>query len=107
MAVQSGKEGSGKNPAFKITRDGDPYDGTYELNLVFSGTAINGQDYTVPFTGKLHWMAGQTTRIIELPVIDDVKKENYESIRVDLKSDITYDVDGSFSWTQIGIYDND
>ena len=107
MAVQTGKEGSGKNPAFKITRDGDPYDGTYDLNLVFSGTAINGQDYTVPFTGKLHWMAGQTTRIIELPVIDDVKKENYESIRVDLKSDITYDVDGSFSWTQIGIYDND
>jgi uncharacterized delta-60 repeat protein len=49
MAVQTGKEGSGKNPAFKITRDGDPYDGTYDLNLVFSGTAINGQDYTVPF----------------------------------------------------------
>lgn len=105
-AMQSGKEGS-KNAAFMIKRDGDAWDGTYDLNLVFSGTAINGQDYTVPFTGKLHWFAGQTTRIIELPVIDDAKKEGYESIRVDLKSDITYDVDGNFSWTQIGIYDND
>ncbi|RYX84047.1 hypothetical protein EON83_11950 [bacterium] len=69
-------------------------------------TAIGGQDYTIT-TGTLTFAAGETTKNIPVPIINDPSDEDAESFRITLSNPSPSTAIGPTSVTTITITDDD
>ncbi|MGF1601254.1 MAG: DUF4347 domain-containing protein [Thermosynechococcaceae cyanobacterium] len=88
-----------------IQRSGD-VSGASSVNFnTNNGTASADSDYTAT-SGTLYFVAGQTTQVISIPILDDALTESSETFSVTL-SNPTGATLGSQTTTNITILDND
>jgi len=89
----TGAETSGtqaaNNAQFRVTRPSTNTAGDLVVHYTVSGTATNGDDYTM-LTGTVTILDGQTTATIDVIVTDDLLAEETETVTVTLAADDAY-----------------
>ena len=98
---RAGYKGGG---LFTITRIGSPAS-AITVNLLASGTATPGSDYTALPT-SVTIPAGQTTATVDLAVLDDSETEPDETVTLSLQSGTGYTIGNSSSAAAV-IYDDE
>jgi hypothetical protein len=74
--------------AFTLTRSGDPAN-PLTVTYSISGTASNGVDYAF-LSGTTNFAAGQSTVVIPVIPIDDIRPESTETVTLSLLSSANY-----------------
>lgn len=80
------------NPGqFRVTRTGSTA-ADLVVHYTLSGTATSGDDFNATLIGTVTILAGQTSAVINVTVIDDALAENAETVIVTLDADNAYNL---------------
>lgn len=94
-----------KDPGeFRITRSGD-LTSALTVNYSISGSATNGIDYS-QLSGRISFVAGQSSVLIPISILDDAIAESTESLTLTITSGAGYTI-GSINSGTVTIADND
>ncbi|MBN1758315.1 MAG: InlB B-repeat-containing protein [Chitinispirillaceae bacterium] len=75
---------TGSSQTITVTASPSPGTGlTHSVDLSVSGSAESGSDY-LPINGSLSFDAGNTSKTIQLTIVDDPLGEGYETIEINL-----------------------
>ncbi|MFK7769851.1 MAG: endo-1,4-beta-xylanase [Mariniblastus sp.] len=99
-------EGSPQPGSFTIVRSGGPTNNPLVVNYNVSGDATSGVDYTA-LSGSITIPAGQDSVALTIDVIADSNVEGDESIVVEIKNDVGYEVGFKSERTAYGTIQDD
>ena len=95
-----------RNSEWRISRDGDSSE-TLEVSLMFSGSAVLSEDFTLPFPHQeFVFAAGESSRVLTLSPVNDDAVEGVETVEISLLPGNGYEV-GCLNRAAIDIVDND
>ncbi|WP_256012535.1 Calx-beta domain-containing protein [Desertivirga xinjiangensis] len=81
ITAADGQEAGARAGSFIIGFRGDVFvDKDVVVSYSLSGTAISGKDYTVSTTGTVTLFAGEKSRTLNIPVLDDQEVEDTETV---------------------------
>jgi len=90
-----------------LVRRSGPSAGTVSVDFsTRDGTAKTGQDYTA-VTANLQFVAGETEKTVDLPILDDTDTEEDETVLLELRNAVGAAVLGSQTNAVLTIVDND
>ncbi|MDP1662650.1 MAG: Calx-beta domain-containing protein [Phycisphaerales bacterium] len=91
-AAAAETSGTANNGQFRVTRTG-PTGEALEVFFTISGTATNGDDYTL-ITSSVVIPIGASSATIDIGVIDDALAEANETVVITLDANTTYNITG-------------
>lgn len=104
-ATMTVSEGGG-NASVTVVRSGDVSRSSSVWYSVSNGTAMAGSDFTAVPTAQITFDAGETSKVITVPILDDSSLEPVETIRINLSQPAGATL-GAVAITTLSIADND